>query len=475
MNKIHQFLYLTVLVFIAYFPTLRLGCLMDDHKIIEQSLRTDWSVENIKRDFTSNVFDDPTEAPYYRPAMTLMNRLDHSIYGSNYWGWHLTNILFHWAGTLALFLLLATLGFSSLAVFFTCCLFAIHPINIDLFLVITTRGEQMGFLFSLSTVLIFLKKMGKAQWAIGLAVYLGALFSKESAVVTPLLLALIYWIFGYSKSHFKRLVPLAIITTLYLLIRASAVGPVLSAPFPLLAKFYCQAFPKVLLSYLGVIFVPWDLHYPRLMPRLSHFWFLYLGVIALLSWYFFKRKNRVGLFCIGWYIINLLPKTPTMIQQSSMMDHWVYSALPAVFLPIGLFLKKGWESRRKMILMGTKAIFLSSVVFLILLSHVHARIRGTDEGMYRWTLRFENMYSARFKLGIILMRTGRAPEAISYLEAAYGHEPENVNYGNGLALAYWHAGQRDRAMTLLKRLAKESPEFTPTINNLKMMEEAGPQ
>src|SRR3989338_8816354 len=99
-----------VLALTAYAPTLRMGFLWDDHVMIEANPALhQWSWQNLKHDFTTDVFDHQGD-PYYRPAQTLMNRLDYTLWGARPVGFHLTNLLFHLANALLIAELVLALG-----------------------------------------------------------------------------------------------------------------------------------------------------------------------------------------------------------------------------------------------------------------------------------------------------------------------------------------------------------------------------
>ncbi len=458
-------LILVVLIFVAYAPTLKLGFLFDDHIVIGRNMEKTWSLGTLYRDFTTNLFNDPAEAPYYRPLLTISDRIDYTLWGDKIWGFRLTNLLFHLGAVFLLMEFLALLGLSPAVCFFSGFVFAIHPLPMDLQLMVTTRGEQMGFFFSLAAMLMFMRPTSARRVALGGIAFVLALLSKESSVILPGLLALVYWYQGKSCGEYKRLIPLAIIAVAYVWWRSALMGPVSNASMALTGKFFFQAFPQVLFYYLMLFLLPLPLHYPYLMPALSPFWVGYLlALTGIISGLVYFRK-RTGLFWFLWFFLNLLPKTPTMIEQSSMMNHWAYAALPALIVPVAMSI-----AERKI---GKYVLVVLTILYTVVI-HTHARVRGTDELGYKWTLKFEEMPSAQFKLGVLYMRTGRAGEAIPLLEEAYHFDEENVNYGNGLALAYWHTGQTDRGIKLLEVLQKKDPEFPPTINNLKLMRESKP-
>jgi len=173
---------------LAFAPTLRVGFLVDDHRVIENNVTlTRWSWQDIREDFASNVFHDATEANYYRPLFNCLLRAEHSLWRFQPFGYHAINLLFHIACALALFQLLTTLGMSQNIALAAASLFAVHPVATDLMMVASAGEEQMAYFLSLLSIL--LAQGGRRRYGGALLVFCAALFTKESAMMTPILFA----------------------------------------------------------------------------------------------------------------------------------------------------------------------------------------------------------------------------------------------------------------------------------------------
>jgi outer membrane protein assembly factor BamD (BamD/ComL family) len=89
--------------------------------------------------------------------------------------------------------------------------------------------------------------------------------------------------------------------------------------------------------------------------------------------------------------------------------------------------------------------------------HLNVALRGTDEKMYRWALRFTTSNPVKYNLGVLLLDTRRPLEAVDYFEevqAAYPDDPRNVR---ALSIAYWESGQRKLAVRILEAFVKTYP------------------
>jgi len=463
-------LMLVVLAFAAYGPTLKLGFFWDDHVMIEANphLRS-WSWQELRHDFTTDVFDGHGD-PYYRPAQTLLNRIDFTIWGLRPFGYHLTNFLGHVANTLVIVQLGLLLGLTGMAAFLAAGLFAVHPIVVEQLMIIAGRAEIFGLLMTLLALYFLLGDGRRRLWA-GYGCFVLALLFKESAMVIPGLLLLGLWMQDRLRAQWPRIVPCLLILPAYWALRHAAVGGLNFPHNPMLVgQFFLMAFPRVLCSYLQLLVVPWNLHSHHLMPHLSHGWFLYLAGLAALTGLAFWRRARWAIFALVWFVLSLLPKTPIMIFGNFMLEHWAYPAYVGCFFLAGHLLAQAWDKPRALASRIAIPGYLTFLVFFALMVHLNVALRGTDEKMYRWALRFSSSNPVRYNLGVLLLQTGRPKEAIDYFEEVRAHYPKDAANLHALALAYWEAGHRKSARFHLRQLQLAHPQNQAIAQSLKKMD-----
>jgi hypothetical protein len=382
MSPSHRRMAIVALALTAFWPTLRMGFLWDDHVMIEinPTLRS-WSIPHLKHDILSDAFDGHGD-PYYRPLQTLANRLDYSVWRLNPFGFHLTNLIFHAGSSVLIGELVVALGLGPLAALLAGCLFAVHPIGVEQLMIIAGRAELMSLFFALASLLFFLQSGSLCLFA-GSAAYGFALLSKESGIMTPALWLLVLWFLKDKRTLASRLWIYAGLTFLYLFLRHIAIGaqtPSVSLPYAL--RFLTTAFPKVLAIYARLILVPWNLHSHRMVPHLSHVWPLYIaGWLAVTAWLIHKN-NRIGLFGLAWFFVTLLPKTPAMFLGNFILDHWAYPAALGVILPIAVGLARLWEARQVRWKERCALAFFPLLLFWALLTRLNIELRGSDEKMY---------------------------------------------------------------------------------------------
>ena len=136
---------------------------------------------------------------------------------------------------------------------------------------------------------------------------------------------------------------------------------------------------------------------------------------------------------------------------------------------LGFTIGRFWVDDRRWIRNTARAVFIVLTFFYSTLVHANVAWRGSDEKNYRWTLKFGKPDFAVYRLGIILLKTGRAAESLPYFAQLHQDYPDNPDYGNTLALALWHTGKRRDAVHALQDLVKERPDYTAAAENLRWM------
>lgn len=132
----------------------------------------------------------------YRPLTTLTYAVDQAVSGGSASWFHLLNVLLHAATSLLAWEVLRGWFQDRLAPFLGAALFAVHPVHVEAVANVSGRKELLATLFCLATILAFRRWRWEGEGGLLLAgaTFLAGLLSKESAVVTPALLALEAWL-----------------------------------------------------------------------------------------------------------------------------------------------------------------------------------------------------------------------------------------------------------------------------------------
>ncbi len=139
----------------------------------------------------------------WHPLTWLSLMLDFQLYDLNPGGYHLTNLAFHIANTLLLFLLLQKLTAKLWPSAFVALLFGIHPMHVESVAWISERKDVLSAFFFLLTLFAYARyvelanaKHRLAWWLYGLALMLFAfgLMAKPMLVTLPFILLLLdFW------------------------------------------------------------------------------------------------------------------------------------------------------------------------------------------------------------------------------------------------------------------------------------------
>lgn len=284
---------ITLGVFILYSPSLHFQFILDDHHFVN-----DPRIQNaghVLEYFTSYVWSQITGVPasFYRPVFILWLRLNFVFSGMSSWGWHLLSIAKHVAAAALLGLLTWKLLRDSMAALIAAALFALHPAQAESVAWVTVP-DPLTMIGILGTILFFLtyadhvsasefppetknhrkraleNSSRAVKWLIAAVLAcLGALFSKETAIVLPVLLFAFVFILpesfqeksgGFSKRSMLALREsflFIVATAVYFGFRFIALGGKLSSDTQHLEwKTVLLSWPKTLWFYVKVLFWP---------------------------------------------------------------------------------------------------------------------------------------------------------------------------------------------------------------------------
>ncbi len=152
---------------------------------------------NIKMAFLRDAFLSKQGATFYRPLQTLTFMVDAHFFFKQGSVFYFTNILIHGLTGCALFYLLGQLRKNSnAAAFFLTLLFLAAPLFVHAVAWAPSRGDLLIGLFGVLTMIFFLRFIRSGNWLFGALTALMfalALFSKETAIVLPVIMVIFYF------------------------------------------------------------------------------------------------------------------------------------------------------------------------------------------------------------------------------------------------------------------------------------------
>ena len=360
----------------------------------------------------------PVPGETYQPVRVLSYAIDYALWGLNPVGYHLVNTALHAIAAVLLFFVIRSIldgGRTSqsnrvTALGVAIC-FAIHPINVEAVVWLSSRKYGLLAAFGFATLLLHLQdRRGLA--AICLAM---ALLSSPFAVAIPALILLIEWL-RRRLSDWRRLwllaIPMAVIMPIiaWCLLGGTDNKAVKSHDGGLF-RTGLEMF-QAIADYAINLALPLFLNALYLAPGPQEDLFGYkllagiLIVAGAVAWAVceLRRGRRLAAFCVLWTLIAWLPVANVIRISTNVADRYMYLAGIGVFLGALLLLERVGRS--------ALPIFLVAVL--------------------AWA-------------GLTLQRNRVWKDSITLWNDCIAKEPNNVNARNSLGLAYRDAGQEEDA------------------------------
>ncbi|MFC1668574.1 tetratricopeptide repeat protein [Chlamydiota bacterium] len=476
-HKKHKLIPVTYLVlfslgFIIYFNSFKGEFLIDDIVLIEKNsfIRSISTINNI---FTQDIGGGANhQYGYYRPLQIFLYSLIFFFSGLNVIGYHLVNVLLHIITCMLFFHVLLILSKNQWIAVVSSILFVTSPIHVENVSYISGTADILVTLFMLTAFLYFLKDQKEQKtvnFILIIIFFLLAIFSKENAIIFPVLLLIYNFVFK-KKFAFRIFVPLFIITFIYFLLRI-IILKVHITTVPLIESIKrIPGFFIAIFIYLKSLVFPLGLHlFYNLQDMNNKGLYCALGVLIIIFilGISFKTKKKYPLvtFSLLWFIITLLPSSNIIPVDTFMADRYLY--LPSIgfyfFIGIALF----FLYRIKLL----KAIV---IVFLICLISIFCFVT-IKQNVYWSNKIFTFKRSIAFSpsdlrlyhgLATIHLQKGEAEKALFYLNEIIEKNPFNMDAYAKLGRAYSALGQTERAIKTYKKIIIFEPDNIDTYNAL---------
>ncbi len=296
-------------------------------------------IQNLKKGFVGS-----GEASY-RPVVTASYFADYSLWKLNPFGYHLTNLILHVICVLLLYAFATIVLRNQNLSFLAALVFSLHPIQTEAIDNISFREDLLACLFSLAAMILYLrsKEMPGPRrmifYGTSVFAFLLAVFSKESAIVLPLLLVLFDFYFDHIPGGFWQRLKSSYLgyggAGLFYLWVWAAVFPSQNELLTFQGQTAFTNFltmAKVFGIYLFWLFFPVGIHATvpdASLAEFSLFSLKVLGsliVIVLSLYYAFRARNRfqAASYFIIWFFVALLPIANIIPIQNIMAGRYLY-------------------------------------------------------------------------------------------------------------------------------------------------------
>ncbi|MGH9312893.1 MAG: tetratricopeptide repeat protein [Vicinamibacterales bacterium] len=445
----------------------------DDTDLIRGNMSFLQNLRNVPEAFQRSYFNvegQPSgRKTYYRPLVIVSFMVDAQAGGAEPRVYHVTNVLIHTVGVLLLFALLKTLGSEDTPALALSLLFASHPANVQAIAWIPGRNDTLMAALALVSLIAFLhyRRTTSAWWlALHVAAYAGALFTKESALALPVLLALLAVASQRDPSDGRRLGPAvladgAVVAGWFLLRRAALVdggdGP---GAWTLLTALAANAWD--LLLYAGKIVLPAHL---SVMPGLTRLDMALGGAsLALLVWLLARLAPRWRRVVIGWVLLFLIPAL--LVSGLPAYEHRLYFPLMGVI--VGISQLPVWSAASRRAAVATVATVAAGFAAL---SVAHTGV-FRDRYAYWSSATKGTPYAglAHVNLGQISESDGDTARAAEHYRAALAADPATPGAHNNLGVLAARRGDADEARAEFRREVARHPANADAYFNLGLVE-----
>ncbi|HEX3889518.1 MAG TPA: tetratricopeptide repeat protein [Verrucomicrobiae bacterium] len=430
-------------------------------------------------------------AANWHPLTWISHMMDCGLFRLNPAGHHLTNLLFHIANTLLLFVLLEKLTGALWRSFFVAALFAWHPLHVESVAWASERKDVLSAFFWMLTLLAYarfvdLSKVhppspssgatrnpkSKVFYILTLFLFACGLMSKPMIVTLPFVLLLMdFWplerftIYDLRFTIFRLFlekIPFFTLSLASCLITYSVQSGALWSTQSLSFHFRLANALMSYVRYISKIFCPTDL---ALIYPYPHFWpfagvIVAAGLLAMLSAIFILQAKRFPYLPVGWFwfLGTLIPAIGLVqVGVQSMADRYTY--LPS----IGIFILVVWgvndllNSRVQKIKIAALAGSLILIGCLVCTS-IQLRYWRSSAGLFLHAVEVTtDNYAAEDGLGKALEDMGKNDDAEKLYAEAVSIEPDYPMAQFDLGMALLENGRPDEASNHLAIAVQLSP------------------
>jgi tetratricopeptide (TPR) repeat protein len=416
-------------------------------------------------------------AANWHPLTWLSHMLDWQLFGSNAGGHHITNLIFHIANALLLFLVLKQMTRATWPSAFVAALFALHPMHVESVAWVSERKDVLSTFFWLLTMWAYVRYVNRpktGRYLLVIVFFALGLLSKPMLVTLPFILLLLdYWpLERFGKLRFYRLIlekiPFVFLTAISsivtFLVQRSG-GAVSQIANLSLTTRISNAFISYV-KYIEKMFWPAGLayFYPHPVRNISILYVVVSAFFLLAVTFFilrFSSKHRYLLTGWFWYLGTLVPVIGLIqVGDQAMADRYSYITLTGLFIIIAWGVSEilvNWQYR-KFILATSSLIIL---LILAICSNIQSGYWKDSISLCTHALKVtKDNYKAHFNMAVTLRDMDEFDEAAVEFQKCLQIKPDTPLALNGLGIIFGRQG----------KFAQAGEYFTKALNidpNLK--------
>ena len=442
---------------LPYLASLHYGFVHDDDaQVLSMSAIRSWS-------FVPGYFYKPIPGfivRYYRPLFFLWFRINSFLWNTHPWGWHLTNVILHAAASLLVMAVLRRYFKDPRCALAGALLFAVHPAHVETVAWVSGCTDALMAVSLLGSLLLWMKNVEapSSLHRVGSLVCCAtALFSKETAVILPILIffhafAGIPGAESDARTTRNRLrfavlesVPYGAMAAAFLAVRHLVLRGMPATPEWISQTQTILTMPSLLLFYASHLIWPMRTSIFYDFPIVSSaasaaFWapiILFVGV-ALGFWTWFRRGKDTRILASAlWFLLPIIPVLYIRMFRPDEFVHDRYLYLPVIALSIlaGMLFESLWKTQpdRKASTLPL-ALAIVIVVSLAVATVAGAQPWQSNLSLYTYAAQVApNNTMGRNNLASEYAALGRYQDASDVLGALLKDHPNmwlaNYNYG----------------------------------------------
>lgn len=497
--------FLLLAVVVAYAPIWQAGFVWDDDIILTRNPCIVGPL-GLKEIWTTSAAD-------ICPLTITTFWIEHLLWGSNPFPYHLVNVLWHGACAVVLWLVLRELR--TRGAWLGAALWAMHPVQVGSVGWVTEMKNTESTLFFLLSILSFLAWLnsktgfqhpatvsspivdragGRMASSYALCLLFGALAmaSKSSTVILPIVLLLCAW---WVEGRWRRRRIVTVIPLLVMSIAASAVA-IWTQGFQLTRVAdpqWARTWPERIAGagdafwfYLGKLIWPYPLVaiYPRWNINATD-WSSYLPFLLAATLLLFcagwlcKRpggSSRASFFALAYFIVALLPILGLIdnyvFSYSLVFDHFQYLASMGPLALAGAALGSIWKIRAEGQAMPNAkwlcpAVCAGWLLILGVLSWQRASVYKSQETLWTDTVaKNPHSWVGQGNLGLSYFEKGQTDEAVKHMRAALEINPSFAEARSNLAMVLAQNGRLQEAIAEYQKALMTDPRSADAHYNL---------
>ena len=352
-----------LLTLATYLGTLWFHFVFDDSgQVLQNRYVHSWRYLRIL--FTKQVWifvSPPLPANYYRPIFLFWFLLNHTAFGLNPMGWHLTTVLVQMAVTLMVYWLVRRVAQDRWMALIAALVFGLHPAHTESVAWVSGVTDPLLALWLIPSLMFYInwRQNRRRRYLVASVVFYAlALLSKETGIILPVLIFVYDWIWADDRTieprirrwarrfgrNILRLLPYALVTLAYVGIRYRVLGgfahPVTLMPVSTIVFTW----PSLLFFYIKHLVWPLGLcafvHLPYVTQASSPNFFVPLAVVIAVAislgvWHHQLARSspelaRVQAFACAWLVVPLMPLADLSLLARGEIAHDRYLYLPMI-------------------------------------------------------------------------------------------------------------------------------------------------